>query len=351
MTLREVECSDASASVRDEDGTPQASERPLDKLFASLAQPPKGATCATARKTQCSTSAANPITKVDEIQTPAVPTSSMSTSKPSAQVNPLSLLNQIFASVVGGANTTQPANGPLALEGDFRRSGSPSEGTAPPTTSSLIAPNSAAFQSSDSGHASADDDHDEREFTDESLGSYWVGGGTEPGSSHMSTRGNKGWGKTEDDEYRELEAPSPSLIPNSLHTSMSPPVAHPNAATSSRYTADRADSCVPIGHLDHFTSFDLPDSMQHSNGPSATRRHGMPNPEASLDANAAAVALLDSLRTRRSNEAEGARRGHISKHDFVRGLLTLIHVSCIADWLVHSVFERCDPLGAARFCR
>jgi hypothetical protein len=358
VTPHEVECCqilDTSTRVRDENPIFETSERPLEKLFASLAQPLQSATGVIMPQTYSPTAPPNSTTGAEETKIPTAPTDSMPTSKFSAPVNPLSLLDQIFASVAGRANSMPLADGPPAIEADPGRSDRPHEKGTPTTPSpTALNPSAAALLSTDSDHTSAEDydgDRDEFFFAGESLSSYWSAGrGAGAGNLHPSAHGDVSHRKTEDGEYQELEAPSPSLIPNPLRTPMHPSVIHHieahNAATPSHshVDVDRASNHVLIGHPEKLASLDHLDSMHHSSGLNAMRQHlaDSTSIETALDVNTITAALLDSLRSHRSGGAEGMRSAHLSKHDFVSELLALIRVSCLpTGWYIMRL-KHCD---------
>lgn len=323
----------------DEVECPQTPERPLEKLFASLAQPLQSATDRITPQAYSSTTHPNSTTGTEETRIHAAPTDSVPMSNVSAQVNPLSLLDQIFASVVGGENSVPLADGLTAIEADPARPRGHREKGAP-TTPSPTALNSsvAAFRPTDSDHTSTedyDDDRDEFFFADESLSSYWAARrDTGAVSLHSSVRGDVSGGKAKDDSYQELEAPSPSLIPNPLRTPM-PSVTHRietrNAVTPSHSHShtdlERAENFVLKGHS---VSLDHHELIHQNSGLNAMQQLAeSASIEAVLDVNMVTAALLDSLRTHSSGGAEGMRSDHLSKRDFVSELLTLIQVSCL----------------------
>jgi len=328
---QDVERSQILDASGNENLTSEAPERPLDKLFASFAQPLNTTASTAPSQTRSATGGVNPATSIEEAQNPTAHTDSASTSiSPFAQGNPLSLLDQIFASAASETTSVQLAGGPSALETGFERSNDPREGKASPTTPSPTALHSSgtALSSSDSDHAFMED---EVALTTKQQRPYWATG-TDNGSGDFTLSAlDKGRNKTGDGEYQELEAPSPSLIPNPLHTPMSSSVAGPmvtrNAATSCHALPGRAGIRASPGYASQLPSLDHRDSMHHSNGPSAMR-HAIEStdPESALDVNRATAALLDSLQSRRSGGADGARSIPISKRDFVGELLTLIYV-------------------------
>lgn len=309
---------------------PSSSLDPLDQLFAGLSQPQPPSFSAAQNSgfspsvpPQAHQPASLPNGNFNLLQTilpGAFPQSS--TPPPSQPLPPArSLLDDIFASAALGASaTSNPAFhsnlGPLAAA--FQQPPPPPPPVEPlPVTPPQTAMNTAQAAQRFSGPFHDDDDDD----------IVFVPNGNGNANGNMNNHRDQ----ANNEPAQEVQPPSPSLIPNPLHTPLPAPSIRQGKARNRRKNnpngaANRTTIATSNGGVPGLTGR-LPPLRESAMAQGfRTKQQYIPqntNEETQLDVNAITETLLEARL-----EANGQSNGEVlSKYDFMSELLTLIHVS------------------------
>ncbi|KAF8315409.1 hypothetical protein DL93DRAFT_914715 [Clavulina sp. PMI_390] len=296
----------SSAIVSKPASLPQ--ENPLDRLFAGLTEPPLGS-----RSTLTSTAQPlvdgipqnHPLLPAFVSHTPEIQASTATTTPG------FSLLDQLFASA---ANEVVEPNTKASLIATTVTAAAVSRTIDAPSTPPQTHQNTAAVAQSiapiyDSRHAS----------DDEII--------VVPQTRGRLSSTSRAAPAPDAEEYQELEPPSPSKIPNPLHT----PAVHLSSRQKQRRrrgpSRPRRGPAHQAIDLDHEDLPALP-PIRGSSRPPQPKQHYIPDntkEESKLDKEAIATSLLNAHVERMTHD--GAPYPTLPKYEFVSEILTLIHVS------------------------